>query len=87
MAKKFMYLCLGLLALAIAFQLGARAVSATARPIPMGIIDSQEPLPAVSHGRALFVVTDSGDCYYKNLYSGKEPTGWQYFGNIYEAKK
>jgi hypothetical protein len=87
MARKFMCVCLGLLALALAFHLGSRAVSATAKPIPIGIIDSQEPLPAISHGRALFVVTDTGDCYYKNLYSGKEPTGWQYFGNIHDAEK
>jgi hypothetical protein len=87
MARKFVLVCLGVLALAVAFQIWSMTATATTKGVPVAIVETHEPAPAISLGRCLYVITDSGDCYYRALYSGDKPQGWQYFGNIFEAKK
>jgi hypothetical protein len=89
MARRFMYVCLGILALVVAFQLGGMRASAESKPIPMGMIESREPTETVTRGPCIYVVTDSGDCYYKVVYTDptQAPPQWQYFGNVFDAQR
>jgi hypothetical protein len=87
MVKKFALVCFGVLALAAAFQICAMRASATTEGVPVAVVETHEPAPAISLGRCLYVITESGDCYYRALYSGNKPEGWQYFGNIFEAER
>ena len=73
MAKRFFYVCAGLLMLALSYHLGARSAGAQA---------PGNPVAGVAHdaGSALFVVTANGDTYVS-----LEGTGWQRKDNVFSA--
>lgn len=75
MAKRFFYVCAGLLCLAVAYHLGASRASAQAGDrLVAGI---------TYHGfdGRLYVVTQGGD-----VYRERPPTGeWVFFANVFSA--
>ncbi len=56
-AKRFFYVCAGLLCLAIAYHLGARSATATQAP-------GNQVVALAPYGSALWAVTSNGDVYY-----------------------
>ena len=77
MAKKFMYVCLGILALFVAYHLGANSATSQGLGTAVGICSYSK-----SSDSNVYVVTDCGDCYRKwSLSSDLE--NWEYWGNIY----
>lgn len=73
MAKKFMFVCLGVLALAVAYHLGAAGAVSQGTGIAVGIA----AIP-YSDGARLYVATDNGDVYWSG-----PATPWTYYGNIF----
>ena len=87
MAKKFMFVCLGILALAGAYAIGANRA------------DAQSGLPGdvvqlFSYNSGTAVVTASGDFYARNstIISGSgadpswnNPDPWVYLGNVFNG--
>ena len=78
MAKRFFYVCLGLLALAVAYHLGAQTATSQGFGTATGISVSG----ANTTQCYVYAVADNGDCYRKwQDWAPSEP--WQYFGNIF----
>lgn len=73
MARKFMYACFGLLALTVAYHLGASSVqSQTGEFVGISVTDYNGQFGA-------FLLTANGDCYWGNV--GVTPAYWVYKGN------
>jgi hypothetical protein len=72
MAKKFMYVCLGILALTVAFHLGASSAISQGTGLVVGIAATERGDPKV------FAITDGGDCYYR-----PPAEDWRFYGNIF----
>ena len=71
MAKRFMFVCLGLLALAVAYHLGASAAQSQATGTFVGIGGVETTLCAI---------TATGDYYLLNTHG--DVRNWVYWGNI-----
>ena len=71
MAKRFMYVCFGILALLVAYHLGASSAQSQA-----GTFVS---IGGNSRDTAMFLLTDCGDCYMLDM--SYSPHRWVYMGN------
>ena len=72
MAKKYMYVCLGVLALAVAYHLGAKSAISQGTGIPVGISSGHQ------YDDGVYVITDQGDVYRRAYDEGPD---WVYWGN------
>jgi hypothetical protein len=72
MAKKFMYVCMGILALVVAYHLGAGSAQSQLQGQVVGIDTWGGSFPPV-----VYLVTSEGDVWYN--YNETEP--WEYLGN------
>ena len=92
-AKRFFYVCAGLLCLAIAYHLGARSAAAQSGSPVSGLTVTN-----VGCGGAVYVLTPNGDLYARgltcngmtgsvpafqgNFWSGATPTTQETFGSV-----
>ena len=74
MAKKFMYVCLGVLALAVAYHLGAAKAESTAEGPFVSLVSEYE-------WGYMLAMTGQGDIYFSIQYGGPFPE-WDYWGTI-----
>ena len=75
MAKKFMFVCLGILALAFAYHLGVASAVSQGSGVVVGVAAA-----SWSNGTRVYAITDNGDCYRR----GPE-SDWHYFDNVFGA--
>lgn len=73
MAKRFMFVCLGVLALALAYHLGAS--SAVSDPIP-----GEVPIAIAGTASDLWVLTDAWNIY-QGQWTGPGQMTWTYCGD------
>jgi len=88
-AKRFFYVCTGLLMLTIAYSIGANSVGAQASPGDFTGISSfpNEPTIAVTaggdvYGRAAHPYSGGGELEWIPSQGGLANQGWQHMGNI-----
>jgi hypothetical protein len=74
MAKRFFYVCLGLLALAAAYHLGASSAQSQAT----GTFVSLAPGPG-DGSREMYALTSNGDFYGMSM---SDMRVWTYWGNV-----
>jgi hypothetical protein len=74
MAKKFMYVCLGIMALAVAFHIGATSAISQLQEQVVGIT-------AICPPANIYLATSEGDCW---MYS-TSGEAWYYLGNPFEG--
>jgi hypothetical protein len=74
MAKRFMYVCLGLLALVVAFHLGATSAESTAEGPFVSLVSEWQ-------WGYMLAMTGQGDIYFSTEYGGPFPE-WHYWGTI-----
>ena len=79
MAKRFMYVCLGILALALAYHL-AKTASANTDSVPFVVFDSDKSEMAIP-----IIVAPRGDSYYFKGWTPGE--SWVWLGNVYDTPK
>ena len=78
--KRFFYACVGILALAMSFHLGASTVKASGS---LGTVAAMTVLKTDSGNPDAWVLTDDGDLYTSGIASN--PENYQFRGNIFNG--
>lgn len=78
MAKKFFFVCAGLMCLVVAYHLGAQGASAQAGSMVSGFV-AKTP-PEGGYRTDFWVMTPSGDIYYSGVLDGRPAT---FVGNFW----
>ena len=84
MARKFFYVCAGLLCLAIAFQLGVRSAGAQAGATVSGVTFGSGPIGG-PYSNDVWVFTGNGDVYARTMRSSSGPDQLYYYGNFWSG--